>query len=181
MLECILRKTLTGEIPRVVLITITLLDVNNKKGKKLQLHQKYLCIQYEISSVNNFKQLEKWVIHISDVHITNFTYGQIPFNDVVIILIADADLRFIFIFINFNIELFNILLLFFFFFWIICRENAAKLDQCLKQTTCCSQGCNIHRGNLTIVITALFTYRRLPVCGGSPGSPAVPLVLVGRR
>lgn len=114
MLECILRKTLTGEIPRVVLITITLLDVNNKKGKKLQLHQKDLCIQYEISSVNNFKQLEKWVIHISDVHITNFTYGQIPFNDVVIILIADADLRFIFIFINFNIELFNILLLFFF-------------------------------------------------------------------
>lgn len=53
--------------------------------------------------MNNFKQLDKWVIHIFDVHTTNFTYGQIPFNDVVIILIADADLRFIFI--NFNIEL----------------------------------------------------------------------------
>lgn len=62
--------------------------------------------------MNNYKQLEKWMIHTSDVHTTSFTYGQIPFNDVVIILIADADLRFIFIFINFNIELFNILLLF---------------------------------------------------------------------
>lgn len=61
--------------------------------------------------MNNYKQLKKWLIHISDVHMRNFTYGQIPFNDAVIILIADADLGFIFIFINFNIELFNILLL----------------------------------------------------------------------
>lgn len=126
--------------------------------------------------MNNFKQLKKWLIYISDVHTTNFTYGQIPFNDVVIILITDADLRFIFI--NFNIELFNILLLFLGLFVekMLPNWNSASNKQLVAHRAVTSTG-----GNLTIVITALFTYRRLPVCGGSPGSPAVPLVLVGRR